>query len=146
MLDTDRRMEVLDETAPLVPAALPAPPAGARLPAVLPPITSDPGEASVGALELARALGLSITVADVLHRGGHLADDDTRRFLAPKLAHLTPPDGMADREASADRIARAIRAGERVCVFGDYDCDGITATAIMTGVIRALGGEAVPLL
>src|SRR6185503_5111386 len=107
---------------------------------------ADPGEASAEAIDLARALGLSITVGDILHRAGWGADDDTRRFLDPKLLHLTPPDAMADREASAARIARAVRAGERICVFGDYDCDGITSAAIMTGILRMLGGAVVPLL
>lgn len=106
----------------------------------------DPGEARGEAIDLARALGLSITVADALHRSGKIAGDATARFLEPKLAHLTAPDGMADRAASAERIARAIRAGERICVFGDYDCDGITATAITTGIVRALGGRVTPLL
>ena len=110
------------------------------------PRPRDPGEASAGALDLSRALGLSITAADVLHRRGRGADDGTRRYLDPRLSHLTSPDAMADRDASAERLARAVRAHERICVFGDYDCDGITATAIMTGILRALGGEVVPLL
>lgn len=107
---------------------------------------ADPGAAADGAIALARELGLSITVADVLHRAGRGADEATRRFLDPRLAHLTPPEAMADREVSAERIARAVRARERIAVFGDYDCDGITATAILTGILRALGAEVVPLL
>jgi single-stranded-DNA-specific exonuclease len=110
------------------------------------PRLRDPGEASPEAIELARGLGLSITAADILHRRGRGADDATRRFLDPRLSHLTRPDAMADREQSAARIARAVRARERICVFGDYDCDGITATAIMTSMLRALGGEVTPLL
>jgi single-stranded-DNA-specific exonuclease len=106
----------------------------------------DPGEAGAEALQLARELGLCITAADALYRAGRRADDETRRFLSPLLAHLTPPDAMADRQAAAERIARAVRARERVCVFGDYDCDGITSTAVVTGILRALGGEVVPLL
>lgn len=107
---------------------------------------TDPGEASLEALALARVLGLSITAADALHRAGWGTGDETQRFLEPRLLHLTPPDAMADRDASAERIARAVRAGERICVFGDYDCDGITAAAVMTGVLRALGAKVVPLL
>jgi single-stranded-DNA-specific exonuclease len=53
---------------------------------------------------------------------------------------------MVDRAAAADRIASAIRRNERIAVFGDYDCDGITSAAIVTEIVRALGGEAVPLL
>ncbi|MBI4702929.1 MAG: single-stranded-DNA-specific exonuclease RecJ [Deltaproteobacteria bacterium] len=102
--------------------------------------------ASPAAEDLAHALGLSVTVADVLHGRGFAADERTRRFLAPKLAHLTPPDGMADRAPAAARIARAIRDRETVCLFGDYDCDGVTATAIMAETIDRLGGRTVPVL
>lgn len=110
------------------------------------PILRDPGQASSDALEMSRALGLSITVADALFRAGHLANDATRTFLDPRLSHLTPPDRMADREVSADRIAYAVRHNEHVAVFGDYDCDGITSCAIVTEVLRTLGGRVTPLL
>lgn len=107
------------------------------------PLPPPPGDA---ARELGRALSITTTVADLLHRRGHLDPGATKRFLEPKLAHLTPPDGMADRALAAERIVRAVRHGERICVFGDYDCDGITSAAIMTELVRAVGGEAVPLL
>ncbi len=89
---------------------------------------------------------MTTTVADLLHRRGYLDPGATRRFLDPKLADLTPPDGMADRALAAERIVRAVKHGERICVFGDYDCDGITSAAIMTELVRAVGGEVVPLL
>ena len=89
---------------------------------------------------------MTTTVAEWLRRSGYDASDVTRRFLDPKLAHLSNPDMMADRALAADRLASAIRRGERIAVFGDYDCDGITATAITTGILRAVGGEVVPLL
>jgi single-stranded-DNA-specific exonuclease len=106
----------------------------------------DPGPAPPSALGLARDERLSLTAADVLARRGLTSGDALRSFLAPKLAALTPPEPMLDRELAALRLARAVRAGERVVVFGDYDCDGITATAIVTGILRALGGDVVPLL
>jgi single-stranded-DNA-specific exonuclease len=98
------------------------------------------------ARELGRALGLTNTVAEVLHRRGYKNDGRTRRFLDPRLADLTPPDGMVDRQVAAQRLARAVRQSEPVCVFGDYDCDGITSTAILTDILRALGATAIPLL
>jgi single-stranded-DNA-specific exonuclease len=49
---------------------------------------------------------------------------------------------MADRAAAAERIASAIRRGERIVVFGDYDVDGTTSALILSEVIAALGGEA----
>ncbi len=106
----------------------------------------DPGPASEAAMALARALGISFTVADALHRRGVTAGADIERWLDPKLQHLTPPDGMADLEAAADRIARAVRNRERIAVFGDYDCDGITSCTIVSEVIEALGGEVKPLV
>ena len=101
----------------------------------------DPGPVAEGALELARAEGMTFTVADVLHRRGATGGDELHRWLDPKLSHLTSPEGMADLDACADRIVRAIRNRERVAVFGDYDCDGITSATIMTEVIEALGGD-----
>jgi single-stranded-DNA-specific exonuclease len=109
-----------------------------------PPV--DPGPASARAQALAAALKLTRTAAQVLDRAGREPGESTERWLDPKLAHLTAPTEMADRGSAASRIVSAIRRGERICVFGDYDCDGITSAAIMTSAIRQLGGEVVPLL
>ncbi|MFP6687323.1 MAG: single-stranded-DNA-specific exonuclease RecJ [Polyangiaceae bacterium] len=106
----------------------------------------DPGPASDEAMRLATELGLSFTVGDVLHRRGIEAGEAIERWLAPKLGQLTSPEGMADREVATLRIAKAIREGESIAVFGDYDCDGITAAAILTEGIVALGGKAEPFL
>jgi single-stranded-DNA-specific exonuclease len=105
-----------------------------------------PERAGPEARRLAETLGMTVTVADLLYRRGFEDTAALARYLDPKLADLTPPHAMADREAAAERIAYAIREGEQVAVFGDYDCDGITSAAIMTGIIDALGGQATPLL
>jgi single-stranded-DNA-specific exonuclease len=106
-----------------------------------PSLALDPGPAGEAALALARAIPMSVTVADVLARRGATAGDPLARWLDPKLSHLTPPDAMADLDALSDRVAHAIRNHERIAVFGDYDCDGITSATIMTEVIEALGGN-----
>jgi single-stranded-DNA-specific exonuclease len=95
-------------------------------------------------LTLAREMGLSHTVARVLAARGFEPDERLKRWLEPKLGHLTAPDKMADLEAATARIARALRNKERIVVFGDYDCDGITATAILTEALTSLGGEVRP--
>jgi single-stranded-DNA-specific exonuclease len=115
----------------------------AGTPSMLPPVSA-PLPAVVELFS--RRLGLSRTIATWLARAGHADISAAERFLSPKLADLTRPDQMADRQVVASRLARAIRGGELVAVFGDYDCDGITSAAIMTEVLRALGGRAVPLL
>jgi single-stranded-DNA-specific exonuclease len=103
-------------------------------------------DAPAMAVELARALKVSETLAHWLVTR-KLADAEVaRRFLAPRLSELSSPSGMLDRSVAAERIARAVRNGERVAVFGDYDCDGITATAVLTELLRALGGEVTPLV
>jgi len=91
---------------------------------------------------LADACGLGLSAAQVLlHRG--IADpSDAGAFLDATLRGLSSPGPMADREAAAERIARAIRASERIVVFGDYDVDGTTSAVILSQVITVLGGDA----
>lgn len=91
--------------------------------------------------DLARSLQLHPLVARVLVGRGYTRPDETRSFLSPRLAELTRPDAMADRDAAADRLAAAVRQRERVVVFGDYDVDGITSAALLTRALRAMGGD-----
>jgi single-stranded-DNA-specific exonuclease len=105
-----------------------------------------PDVVPVLAVELARSLKVSETLAHWLVTR-ELADAEAaKRFLSPRLSELSSPVCMLDRSVAAERLARAVRNGERVAVFGDYDCDGITATAVLTELLRALGGEVVPLV
>ncbi len=103
-------------------------------------------EPSPAAESLARELGVTRTVAAWLERIGYADVGRARRFLQPRLSELTAPDAMVDRSQVSQRVAKAIRSGEVIAVFGDYDCDGITSAAILTEVIRELGGRAVPLV
>jgi single-stranded-DNA-specific exonuclease len=105
-----------------------------------------PSGAGEEALALARQLTLTRTAAAVLVARGLGDAEQTARFLDPRLAHLTPPETMMDRSEAVSRLARAVRAKERVCVFGDYDADGVTAAALLTDVLRALGGQVVTVL
>jgi single-stranded-DNA-specific exonuclease len=105
-----------------------------------------PAPASLRAQALSRALGCSVTVAGWLDRLGHADAEATRHFLNPRLAALTSPDAMLDRKAAAERIARAVREKQRIVVFGDYDCDGMTSAAIFTEALRALGADVTPVL
>ncbi len=120
----------------------------ARLSELVQPVTPEgfPPPPSLRAQALSRALGISVTVASWLDRQGHVEAEATRRFLNPRLAELTAPDAMLDRKAAAERIARAVRDKQRIVVFGDYDCDGMTSAAIFTEALRALGGDVTPVL
>ncbi len=105
-----------------------------------------PGPSTEDAIALARQLGVTRTAASVLLARGLHDPTEGAYFLEPRLAHLTPPETMKDRDEAVGRVARAVRAKERICVFGDYDADGVTAAALLTDVLRALGGEVVTLL
>ena len=95
---------------------------------------------------LADACGLGLTAAQVLlHRGVRDAES-ARPFLDSTLRGLSSPEPMVDRALASDRIARAIRAKERIVVFGDYDVDGTTSAVILSEVITALGGEVCTLI
>ena len=90
---------------------------------------------------LADACGLGLTAAQVLlHRGVRDAEE-ARPFLDSTLRGLSSPETMADRALASERITHAIRAGERIVVFGDYDVDGTTSAVILSEVIAALGGD-----
>ncbi|MEZ4389903.1 MAG: single-stranded-DNA-specific exonuclease RecJ [Polyangiales bacterium] len=96
------------------------------------------------AAELARDLRLHPLVARALVRRGGVNPAQLKRYLHPRLADLTRPDAMVDREVAAERLARAIHRRERVAVFGDYDVDGITSAALLTRALRAMGAEVAP--
>ena len=57
---------------------------------------------------------------------------------------MHPPMALADMGDAVDRIERALAAGETIFVHGDYDVDGICATALLTRALRSLGGTVVP--
>ena len=72
-----------------------------------------------------------------------LTDDlAVQEFLHPGQA-LCAPEGFADMEAAAARLQQALDSGERICVYGDYDCDGVTATALLYSFLEAMGGNVI---
>ena len=91
---------------------------------------------------LAREAGISPRLARLLALRGILDAEAATRFLAPKLAHLPPPDRMRDLEEAVERIRRAVRRQEKILVYGDYDVDGVTASGLLLSVLRGLGAQA----
>ncbi len=83
--------------------------------------------------------GVPPLVARILLNRGLAAADDILAFLDPSLERLNPPFGLPDLEAATARLGRAVRQGEPVAVYGDYDADGITATALLHQFFRELG-------
>lgn len=78
-----------------------------------------------------RELDISPVTAQVLANRGIDQIDQAHRFLHPSLSHLHSPFLMKDMEKAVDRIINAFSRDELVLIYGDYDVDGITSTAIM---------------
>src|SRR3954451_16024 len=90
--------------------------------------------------ELAEGLGISELTASVLVRRGYADPAEARAFLAGEQ----PPHDpflLGDMQVACERIRAAIAAGRRVCVHGDYDVDGISATALAVLLLRELGAD-----
>lgn len=91
------------------------------------------------ALMLAQRLDVPEIVGRVLAARG-VTIEEAAHFLAPTLRALLPdPSTLIDMDVAAERLARAVRAGETVGVFGDYDVDGACAAALLTLLLRGLG-------
>jgi len=95
------------------------------------PLTSD----------LAAALGISPVTAQVLINRGYADPAAARRFLDAPLEELGDPELIPGMTAAADRLDRALRHGEPITVYGDYDADGVTATVILVRGLGALGAR-----
>jgi len=90
--------------------------------------------------ELSRALGVSETTARVLVRRGYGNPEEARAFLEGALPGHDPLLLGSMREA-CEAIRQAVTGGKRICVHGDYDADGICATALAILVLRELGAD-----
>ena len=89
---------------------------------------------------LAAELSLDEVTAAVLVRRGYGAADDARRFLAGALPGHDPFD-LGDMREAVETITAAVDAGARICVHGDYDADGICATALAVLLLRELQAD-----
>jgi single-stranded-DNA-specific exonuclease len=91
--------------------------------------------------QLVSNLALDPLVATVLVNRHLTTPEKAGAFLKPSLAHITPPETIKDMPEAARRLARALVEDERILVFGDYDVDGITATALLLDFLRQAGGR-----
>lgn len=88
--------------------------------------------------------GMPPLLARVLAQKGCTTAQQARALLERGSALLHAPERMKDMDRAVARIRRAIAAGEQICVYGDYDVDGITATCLLTARLRELGGRVLP--
>ncbi len=90
--------------------------------------------------------GFSKAMARALVARGLTDRAEIDRFLQPRLADLTDPFVLPGMEKAVEMILSHIEQGSSILVYGDYDVDGVTATALMIQVLSGLGAVAVPFL
>lgn len=91
--------------------------------------------------ELSQRLHVSPILAQVLANRGITTVDEARDFLQPSLSGLVDPWELPDMRKASDRIREAIEKQERIVIYGDYDVDGITATALLLRCLRMAGAN-----
>src|SRR5437868_3564759 len=99
-------------------------------------------ESNGRASELAAALGVSAIVADLLIARGYDNQESARSFLNPSLEQLHDPYLMRGMSDAVQRVLHAIDNQEPILIYGDYDVDGTTGTAVLLRAFRMLGATA----
>ncbi|MGH9421519.1 MAG: DHH family phosphoesterase, partial [Thermoanaerobaculia bacterium] len=78
----------------------------------------------------------------IIARRGVRSEDEYRRFVAPCIEDLHDPITIHGIGEACERIERAVRDGETILIYGDYDVDGVTSIVLLQTVLRALGADA----
>jgi single-stranded-DNA-specific exonuclease len=93
--------------------------------------------------QLSSELNLSRTVVKILINRGLETVDDINGFINPELSDLADPFRLPDMDKAVERLVEALRDNEKIMVYGDYDVDGVTASALMFLVLNKLGAQVV---
>lgn len=96
-----------------------------------------------GAAALEEA-GIPALAALVLSARGYATPEEARGFLRRDTGLLHDPFLLRDMDRAVARVTEALTKGERICVYGDYDVDGITATCLLTSFLTERGGDVLP--
>mgnify|MGYP005840878625 CR=1 FL=1 len=93
--------------------------------------------------QLSRRHQVPELVAQILLNRGLVEAQEITAFLEPTLSQLQPPGGLQDLPRAAHRLAQAVLAQEPIIVYGDYDVDGLTATALLHHCLTGLGARVI---
>lgn len=91
--------------------------------------------------EIASKLKISHVLAQVLINRGIVDVASARSFLQPQIGALGDPSLLPGIEKASIRINEAVRRGEKIVIYGDYDVDGLSATALMYRCLKLVGAE-----
>jgi single-stranded-DNA-specific exonuclease len=90
---------------------------------------------------LADELDIPGVAAGILASRGLTEAEEAKKFLSPKLADLFDPFLLSQMDRAVDRVIKALKENQRIMVYGDYDVDGITSTALMFLMLNRLGAD-----
>ena len=85
------------------------------------------------------AMGLPLRVAQLMVLRGVTTCEAAKKYLHPSLNELYDPFLLSGMQQAVDRIREAVAKKQRVCIYGDYDADGVTATSLLVLYFRTLG-------
>jgi single-stranded-DNA-specific exonuclease len=88
--------------------------------------------------------GISPLVARLLHNRGVTSAHDAEAFLKADRRLSIDPFSIPDMHPAVSRVYKALLSGEKIAVYGDFDADGITATALLVQGLTELGGNVIP--
>lgn len=91
--------------------------------------------------QLAESLPVSTLLATILCRRGYATAEQAQLFLHSVLTTLPDPELLPDMDKACRRLQKALNAGEKISIHGDYDVDGISGCALLVEGLRALGGQ-----
>lgn len=97
--------------------------------------------ASADAPVSAENRSLSPFLRQALYARGAVTDDEIERFLNPSAEHFYDPFLLPDMSRAVERITQAVECGESICVFGDYDVDGMCSTAMLVCFLSSIGAD-----
>jgi single-stranded-DNA-specific exonuclease len=91
---------------------------------------------------LADEIRIPVVVARILFNRGYTTPETANSFLYPNFSDLYDPFRMKGMDLAVERILKAIHNREKICIYGDYDVDGVTSILIIRDLILRLGGNA----
>ena len=91
--------------------------------------------------DFAAAVGGHPVVAETLWKRGVRTPDAARAFMDWREYTPAAPEELPDMDRAVSRLQRAIEGGEQICVWGDFDVDGQTSTALLVSALGALGAQ-----
>ncbi len=94
------------------------------------------------ALSVSESMGIPMLLSVLLNIRGYTTEEEIREFLSQEPKFFDPML-IKDMDKAVDRIKTAIEEREKICVYGDYDADGVTATTLLYSYLDSVGADAV---